>query len=1111
MPKKSLFFFALFLLPLSSYAQKTDSLTNEAAKAFRAQDYKKSLGLFGAARQEARKEFGENHANYAQACNNLAYLLSMTGNDEDARALYEESFEKYEEIFGKESPEYGQACSNLATFYEKIGRFKEAESLLLESIEVVSLTLGKEDSLYALATNNLGVFYCNQAKYDKSLPLLEESMKIRKQVLGEDHQDYASSVNNLASVYELKGDFVRAEKMYQEALELTRKAVGEHHPDFARSCNNLGVLYDRIGRYLKAEPLYLKSREINEKLFTRTHMNYVISNDNLGLLYDDMGLYEKAKRIFLESRNIIIDIKGNRNEDYALNCNNLAIVYYHLGKFNLVEALYKESKKVTIELLGAEHPRYAISCNNLAFFYKEMGRYSEAEPLYKEALAITAKVYGKNHPQYALYLNNIAQLSRYKGDTTQVFQMLAEARDIRKNHFGRTSTEYAESINNLAHHYIDREDYETAKNLLNESKDIYQKIFNQEHPLYSIALKNLGYVYQLSGAYPEAERYFLESIERRNKVLGENHPDYITSCWDLASLYLLQGKLDKAEPLFLKYLHYQIGEVKTLLPSLSESQRKDYITSHSKAMNRFNEFVSAYYKLKPQIGFKLLDSQIYLKGLIFQSSQKVRKQILSDSDDKLREKYDIWKAKRSAFTRAIQLTEKERESKGLDIQKMQSEINDLESYLSQASKAFAESAASGKDSWKNLKGKMKGQEALVEIIRIPFADHSVKYMALILRSDTQEYPEIVVLENGKDLEKKYLTYYQNAISAKLIDKYSYQNYWAAIQAALGGVKKIYFSPDGVFNQINIQTLFNPNNEHYLFEDLKVQRIGSPRDLMAQDKGKDDGLKFPSQTEIHLFGFPDYEAFPNKAQASSEIGVVYTREVPSIPIDSSLRMLGRDGKLSSLPGTKEEIENIARLVKKVGLKPVVFMNREASEENIKLLDNPKVLHLATHGFFLEDLPDENRFESGFLAMGKQKFLKNPLLRSGLLLAGAEKSLKGEKNAREDGILTAEEALNLNLENTELVVLSACETGLGEIKNNEGVYGLQRAFQQAGAKTVLMSLWNVSDKATQEMMTAFYEYLLLKKLSKAAAFRKAQERIKKKYPHPYYWGAFVLIGG
>jgi CHAT domain-containing protein len=208
----------------------------------------------------------------------------------------------------------------------------------------------------------------------------------------------------------------------------------------------------------------------------------------------------------------------------------------------------------------------------------------------------------------------------------------------------------------------------------------------------------------------------------------------------------------------------------------------------------------------------------------------------------------------------------------------------------------------------------------------------------------------------------------------------------------------------------------------------------------------------------------------------------------------------------LPGTLTEVTNIKNLLEGGNLTVEFFAGKDATEANIKKVKYPKILHIATHGFFLPNLKNKD------LLIDKETIQneKNVLLRSGLLLAGCEKSMKGEGiSSEEDGIFTAYEALNLFLDETDLVVLSACETGLGEVQNGEGVYGLQRAFQQAGAKSILISLWKVNDHATELLMTNFYNDFL-KSGDQKQSFINAQKAVRKVYPEPYYWGAFVMVG-
>jgi CHAT domain-containing protein len=311
----------------------------------------------------------------------------------------------------------------------------------------------------------------------------------------------------------------------------------------------------------------------------------------------------------------------------------------------------------------------------------------------------------------------------------------------------------------------------------------------------------------------------------------------------------------------------------------------------------------------------------------------------------------------------------------------------------------------------------------------------------------------------------------------------------------------------VYNQINLNTLYNPATGKYVMDEIEVQMVTSTKDLVTNTKATRKGIK-----DASLFGYPNYNISKTNATDSSRSLSYAPAKTAEIKSDSAQRFFNGDN-INELPGTKVEIETIEALLKKKNISLHEYLFNEATESEIKKLNNPQVLHIATHGFFLSDLPTPKENERGFAGMEAKKFVENPLLRSGLLFAGVKNAFTKSDNTTtkegEDGILTSYEAMSLDLDQTDLVVMSACETGLGVTANGEGVYGLQRAFQVAGAKSVLMSLWTVSDDATQKLMTLFYENWLGGKTPREA-FRMAQLSLREKYPQPYYWGAFVLVG-
>jgi CHAT domain-containing protein len=391
--------------------------------------------------------------------------------------------------------------------------------------------------------------------------------------------------------------------------------------------------------------------------------------------------------------------------------------------------------------------------------------------------------------------------------------------------------------------------------------------------------------------------------------------------------------------------------------------------------------------------------------------------------------------------------------------------------LSQRSADFANGYESEQITWTSVASKLLDTEAVLEIIRVrtfdkDFTDQS-KYIALVAAKGISQ-PRMVLLENGNELETRYAKFYKNAVQQRVNDTYSYAQYWEKIDAVLAGKKIVYLSPDGVYNQININTLKKPEGD-YVLNRYDVVVIGNSKDLIAIKTKKITAAK----KDAFVLGFPDY-----------------------------------GGNAVALPGTKVEIDGINKILGAGGYKVVKREQRDASETALKAVTAPTLMHIATHGYFLADADLQSGDAMGIDAENAKN---NPLLRSGLILAGVQTQNNSsvDLNSNDNGVLTAYEAMNLSLEGTDLIILSACETGLGDVRAGEGVYGLQRAFLVAGANALIMSLWKVDDAATQQLMTNFYTNWS-KTGNKQKAFKQAQLQLMTKYKEPYYWGAFVMMG-
>jgi CHAT domain-containing protein len=422
---------------------------------------------------------------------------------------------------------------------------------------------------------------------------------------------------------------------------------------------------------------------------------------------------------------------------------------------------------------------------------------------------------------------------------------------------------------------------------------------------------------------------------------------------------------------------------------------------------------------------------------------------------------------------------------------LEKKINSLEKEINEKSSFFRKSNEEIR--WQQIRDTLKESEVAIEIIRTKSFNHttvhdttkgisfeftdSVNYIFLIIRPGVK-VPEGFILRTGNNLEGRYLSFYRNSIRHRISDSISYNQFWKPISDRLKGCSKVYLSADGVYNQINLNVLQNPESRQYVLDEIDLVFVTNTKDLLLQKN-------FTANSKARLYGRPAYSGVAGKQD------VIRSVESSGIGALENSNLSGfTQQKFVDLPGTEKEVESIANLLISNKWKADVFLFEAATEESLKSIHATEVLHIATHGFFLADSAQQ----------------VNSMIRSGIVLSGIKHH---SDNSSEDGILTAYEATNLSLDSSQLVVLSACETGLGEIKNGEGVYGLQRGLKVAGAENILMSLWKVDDDATMQLMVSFYKSWL-SGTEIHAAFKQAQLSLRENFKSPFYWGAFILSG-
>ena len=1040
-----------------------------------------------------------------------------------------------EKEFGKNDLDHGYTLNNLATIYQNQKRFDEAIPLFIEAARIFKEKLGKDDPNYGVVLNNLAVLYENSNKWDSAAYHYQQVLAIRKAQLGSQHEKYHETLANLGNVLVRIGQADSAQIHLQELIDLLDNQSKNTTKLYADACYQIATCYASVDSVQLAEKYYLKGKHVEVNLPSGKTVKYAIGLSKIAMFYEELGKYDAAEPLYEESSSVLKQQLGDQDTLYATSLINLAILHEELGKYVQAQHNYDDALGIIEQHYGKDHLKYAEALNNKAGLLVELGKYALAEPLYQQALdvyqrelgrkskkylsvhnnlAILYSKMGKNEDaekiyrivievyrsieqtkseDYALVVNNLASLLKDRENYQEAEKLYHEALLIKQNRLGRAHPEYAISLNNLASLYKNMGKLKEAEPLFREAIEIKKNSLGESHPEYAFSLNNLGSLYEEMKDYTQAEPLYLEALTTIKRHLGEKHPSYATTLNNLAVLYDGMGQLTKAESYYIQANQNLLYQIQYYFPYLNENSRKRFWDQNlSTGFVAFYNFAKKRAVSNPQIIGHAYDYRLATKALLLDGTAKMRNAILNSNDTELINKYNSWLTLKNSIAQAFTLSKEELEAYGWDIQDLEQEASRLESELSRQSSHFNEATQQQQITWRDVQRHLKEDEAAIEIIRVqsPNKQNPIQYLCMIVKANSTANPELVMIEDGQKLESKLIKYYHNCIAFQIEDAYSYQNFWLPISKHLEGVNKVYVSSDGVYNQINLATMANPQTGNFLVDEKTIHLVTNTREIIGWQETKRSNEKV-----AYLLGHPSYKV-------ESDDDVMASAKTPKSSRGTRLGKWFDKTSFDELPGTEEEIIQIAEQLQQANWELTIKLHEQAMEEELKQVSNPTILHIATHGFFIAS-EDKSQTAKGHSS-------ENPMLRSGVVLAGVENYYSAtEKPNTEDGILTAYEATTLFLDQTDLVVLSACETGLGEVRDGEGVYGLQRAFKVAGANTILMSLWKVNDEATQKLMTYFYRNWLVTQ-DKREAFKQAQFQLRNEFPDPYYWGAFIMVG-
>ncbi len=913
-------------------------------------------------------------------------------------------------------------------------------------------------------------------KLDTALVLGTRALEKARGEYGATHPLTASALSATGTVHPMMRNYEECESYLEEALQIRERALGPDHDDVAESLNDLSIVYLYQGRFREAEPLLLRALEIYRERY------------------------------------------GTDDASVAKVLNNLAALYAEMGRYLEAEDHHREALAIKKKVLGPEHGSVAWSANNLGVLCLLQGRYREAESHLEEALAIWERTMGPDYPLVGDALINLANCSMEQNRYDEAERFLERGLSIFEKTLGPDHLHTAQGLNILAKLYSYRKRYGEAEELSRRALDIRTEALGSEHPHVLRSLNNLADLYANRGRYEEANSLLARSLDLGGKVLGPDHPEVARSIRRTALNHCSLENFDASLSEFQKLQESRRNFIAHVFPYASECNKLRYLDTYP---------LIDY----PLLSFALMDTteesrrlalEMVLSGkaAVVDALSAEREVSYCSYDEEVQENI----ARLSEIRGEIStLVLSGAEKLGSDVYStrlsdLRSAKDSLETELNRSCAEFRDELSAHGFGVSDVAHRLPGGGVLWEFIQFEpydfdgtgsdeersgpprYAAFTLDGSGRITLTDLGDAAEIdgLVGRAREMLDSAADDVYSERVAgaeARLreVTQRLYGKVFSPLEKSLSaGNGRIFVSPDGQLNLLPFEILPCPGG-HYAVERYRISYLSSGRDLLKFE----DGGSRPEYALV--MADPDFDASGGE------------------PAEKTLQLhsgsSGAAGCLSEpftpLPYTREEAESIVEVLReRGGMETDFFSGGEALEERLKNPARvPGVLHLATHGYFCERVD-----------FTEQGLCENPLLRAGMALAGANTGRAVADDGglqHEDGILTAYEISGLDFTGTDLATLSACETGVGEVKIGEGVFGLRRVFQYAGAQSILMSLWKVPDRETGELMDGFYRHWLggrTRQEALRASVRELMGGLRERYgvAHPFLWGGFILTG-
>jgi CHAT domain-containing protein/Flp pilus assembly protein TadD len=849
--------------------------------------------------------------------------------------------------------------------------------------------------------------------------------------------------------------------LYEKAYRLRKEVLGEKHPGTLTSLSGLAFIYQAIGRLSDALPLYEKAYRLRKEVLGEKHPNTLGSLGNLAGIYQAIGRLSDALPLNEKAYRLIKEVLGEKHPDTLRSLNNLAFIYQAIGRLSDALPLSSKAYRLSQEVLGEKHPDTLRSINNLAYIYQAIGRLSDALPLYEKAYRLLREVLGEKHPETLTSLNNLALIYQDIGRLSDALPLSSKAYRLSQEVLGEKHPDTLRSINNLAGIYLAIGRLSDALPLIEKAYRLHQEVLGEKHPDTLRSLGNLAYSYQVQGKTNKAIKHlekFVEGVERlRSGDLSAENRQALFKKWVagyfwLSGLYIAQSRYFKAWSLG------EMSKARTLLESLTAKRAAQESGLSQAEQQKLQDYEARLAYFNNQIGKALQEQRLDDRVRLENDKNKLIAE-LTQFERQLKAKYPKYDQ-----LSKVQIIGAKEGAKSLPADAV------LISYLVHKNEVLAFTLQANGSLTAHDLGEIPSLEKDLETYRLGLApvqdskrDQNQAYRPHL--SKKKQETQSLSLKLGKQLLEP--------LKGIIKDK----SHWI-------------ISPSGPLALIPFETLRFEGEKQPVIVQHQISYVQS-LSVLAMLQKRDKAYKgIKNRNSLFAMGAPIYQQASISDSDSGNPNQTDFKIAESLVRGSGdyTRAFGQlDLKWKELPGTLEELKQLETLFK--GQKPRIYKQTSATETKLQSLNKQGILAqyrylvFSAHGYLSQQVPALSS-----LVLGQ---VGNP---EGI-----------------DGYVTAGEWPGYDLK-SDLMVLSACETGLGEVVGGEGVMGLPYALFVAGNKNTLLTLWSISDEVTAQFMASFFQKLKAGTGQIEALTATKREFLKKggRYANPMYWAAFVLYG-